>query len=416
MKAQRRYHELPEFSRLLLPKGELDEGSALRLWHHYRDKIEVEWPTPKTGNQWQLTSQGYVGKILLSDEVGVCILPKVSIQNLFRMLEYAYGVDLRFDDTITDSSAFDEFYSRLASVLAKRIMARARKGLYRTYLGREDRLPYVRGRMALRDHFRQPWLVKPPCQFEEHTVDVEENQILAFTLRVIARSAACSEEALPTVMRAYQGLRHYVMPKQFVPNDCVGRLYNRLNDDYEPLHVLCRFFLASCGPTHTRGEHGMLPFLLPMATVFEEFVAEWLAKHLPPGIQLRKQRGVKIGEHGALQFRIDVVLSDARTGERLVVLDTKYKKERLSSPDFHQIHSYARMMNCREGVLLYPERHSQPVDVRVEGVRIRSLAFELGGDLEESGRRLLETLLSDRTLAAVSASPPDLEYKGDGRA
>ena len=30
--------------------------------------------------------------------------------------------------------------------------------------------------------------------------------------------------------------------------ECVGRLYNRLSDDYEPLHGLCRFILEQSGP------------------------------------------------------------------------------------------------------------------------------------------------------------------------
>ena len=45
---------------------------------------------------------------------------------------------------------------------------------------------------------------------------------------------------------------------------CVGRTYNRLNADYEPMHALCRFFLENSGPAHARGDRSMLPFLVNM--------------------------------------------------------------------------------------------------------------------------------------------------------
>jgi hypothetical protein len=33
----------------------------------------------------------------------------------------------------------------------------------------------------------------------------------------------------------------------FEPEVCIGRLSNRLNDDYQGSHVLCRFFLGTRG-------------------------------------------------------------------------------------------------------------------------------------------------------------------------
>jgi 5-methylcytosine-specific restriction enzyme subunit McrC len=57
------------------------------------------------------------------------------------------------------------------------------------------------------------------------------------------------------------------------PESCVGRTYNRLNADYEPMHALCRFFLENSGPTHERGDRSMFPFLVDMSRLYELFVA-----------------------------------------------------------------------------------------------------------------------------------------------
>ena len=393
IRTELKYHELGEFERLRLLPSEMTESAALRLHRQYRGKIDVEWPTPLTDDMWQLSAQGHVGVILVDEATAFRIRPKVPIQNVLQMLEYAYGVGLKCDPGLVTAAPIEGFYSRLASLLANRVLLRGRKGLYRAYVGQRDRLPYVRGRLDLRRSIRQPWDVALPCQFEDHTPDVDENRILAFTLYVVGRSAACAPEARSLVQQAYQGLRGHATLMPYVASDCAERDYSRLNDDYEPMHALCRFFLASCGPTHVGGEQRMLPFLLPMATVFEEFVAEWLARNLPEGIRMRKQRGIRVGGDGGLQFRVDAVLTDARTGQTLAVLDTKYKRERATSDDFHQIHSYARLMRSRLGVLVYPERLTSPLDVMVEGVRIRSLTFDLNGDLEVMGRTVLRDLL-----------------------
>ena len=58
------------------------------------------------------------------------------------MLEWAYNLgsfDL-FDGEI-QSDSLDDIYQMLAKILAKRVLDRGRKGLYREYQGRGERLP-----------------------------------------------------------------------------------------------------------------------------------------------------------------------------------------------------------------------------------------------------------------------------------
>ena len=87
------------------------------------------------------------------------------------------------------------------------------------------------------------WRTDLHCAYEEHTSDVEENQILCWTLSVFARSGLCAERILSKVRRAYRELIGCTTAVSVSPKACIGRLYNRLNDDYKPLHGLCRFFL-----------------------------------------------------------------------------------------------------------------------------------------------------------------------------
>jgi len=364
------------------------------LWRNYGSQVAVDFPSPKTDGQWQLTSQGWVGHIPLSPELAIALNPKVCLSNLFQMLEYAYRLEsFRFLEGLIESQSLQEFYERLANVLARRILDRGRKGFYRTYLAETERLPYVRGRLYIHQAIRTPWDVKLQCHFEEHTSDIEDNQILAWTLRRIARSGICTERVLPTVRQAYRSLQGFVTLAPHSPQDCVGRLYNRLNDDYRPLHALCRFFLEHSGPSHEIGDRTMLPFLVDMARLFELFVAEWLKAHAPEDFELKSQERVRIGEGGNIYFNIDLVLYDFSIGSTRCVLDTKYKTPFAPAPDdIAQVVAYAQAKGCHEAVLVYPAPLAESLDDWVGDIRVRSLVFSLDGNIEDAGRVFMQDL------------------------
>jgi 5-methylcytosine-specific restriction enzyme subunit McrC len=365
------------------------------IWREYGSQVAVEFPSPKTDYQWELTARGWVGYIPLSSELGLSLQPRVSLDNLFRMLEYAYRLEsFRFLDDLMGVHSLEEFYERLANILAKRVLDRSRQGFYRAYLPESEELPYVRGRLDVRRFIEKPWSAKLRCHYEEHTADVEENQILAWTLRRIARSGICSNRVQPTIRRAYRSLHGLASLQPFSPQDCVGRVYTRLNDDYHPMHALCRFFLEHSGPTHEVGDRTIMPFLVNMARLFELFVAEWLRAHLPQELMLSVQEKVSIGKAETIDFNIDLVLSDGLTGEPLCVLDTKYKKGDGPKPsDIAQIVTYAEMKDCRRAILVYPFPLSKPLDHSVGRIRVQSTAFRVQGDLEGHGRVFLDKLV-----------------------
>src|SRR4051794_21290471 len=99
-----------------------------------------------------------------------------------------------------------------------------------------------------------------------------------------------------------------------------GRHYTRLNQDYAPLHALCAFFLDQSGPGHTVGDHTMIPFLVDMARLFEQFVAAWLERRLAATHRIASQVHTPVSSD--LHFTIDLVIS---AGRQRWVVDTKYK-------------------------------------------------------------------------------------------
>ncbi|MDF1554527.1 MAG: hypothetical protein P1P84_15760 [Deferrisomatales bacterium] len=389
------YLEWKEYQAVRYAPGTISEDVGNALYGKFREQVTVEFPTPKTGGEWEFVPQGWVGTIPVTNDIAISIAPKAPLSNVFRMWEYAYRLKgFRFLDGVVGCQSLEDFYQNLASVLAKRVLDRARRGLYRTYLGRSDALPYVSGRLDVRRMASTPWRVNLHCAYEEHTADVEENQILCWTLSVIARSGLCGESVVATVRRAYRELLGCAAPVPFLPEACVGRLYNRLNEDYEPLHGLCRFFLEHRGPHHAHGERAMMPFLVNMARLYELFVAEWLRLNLPPHVELKAQHTLRFGDEGELEFRVDLLLVERSSGKPLCVLDTKYKVHASpTSSDIHEVRSHADALGCTEAILVYPVDLAKPLDATAGSIRVRTLSFRTDGDLDAAGESFLGALM-----------------------
>jgi 5-methylcytosine-specific restriction enzyme subunit McrC len=392
--------ELREYETEQFPRNDIPEFIIEVLQQKYKSQIEVTLHNSQGGDEWHFKAKGWVGYIAVTPEFAVKINPKVTIANLFGMLEYAYDLNsFRFQQGLIPCNTLEDFFDRLSSLLAQLIRDRTRKGLYRAYLPQTGQLGYVRGRLDTRHAIRKPWAVKLTCHYDEQTSDLEDNQILAWTLHCIARTGLCSDRTRPFILSAYRALHGWVTLRPFTAKDCCDRTYNRLNQDYQRLHALCRFFLENIGPTHDSGDASILPFLVDMAKLYERFVAAWLKVHLPSKYSVKAQERIQIGKDKSLYFNLDLVLYQRATRQAIYVLDTKYKTgSSVKTEDFHQASSYALSKNCKQAILIYPEPLTIPLDVtrpldeNNNYIRIRSLTFSLDGNLKEGGDLLLESL------------------------
>ncbi|MEG4213330.1 5-methylcytosine restriction system specificity protein McrC [Microcoleus sp. S13_B4] len=384
--------ELTEYQLATFEQDFIPESVGDKIYMNYAKEIEIEFPNRKTKYQWQLKSKGRVGNIPITPEFHIAIRPKVPINNLFGMLDYAYNLKIKFPQGSIQCQFLEQIYETLANILAQKILERCRKGLYRDYLSKTERLAYIRGRIDLRSALQKPWDVKLKCHYNEQTGDIEDNQILAWTLFIIGRSGLCGESVSSTVRKAFHALQGFVTLKPFKSEACVDRNYHRLNQDYQLLHALCRFFLDNTGPSHETGDREMLPFLIDMANLYEQFVAEWLKANTPKGFFVKQQHRVT---HDKNYFdRIDLLLGDSETKKVQYVIDTKYKApDKVANNDIHQIVAYANALKCQNAILVYPQNLKQPLDINNDDIRVRSLTFSLDIDLNEAGKTFLTSLL-----------------------
>lgn len=380
---------LQEYQSVTRPRDEIPMEVGETLWSDFSKQLEVEFPSRRTGDRWKIAAKGWVGHIAVGSGHAVRIEPKVPIGSLFRMLEYAYGLQaFRFSDRLVGTGSIDDFFNQLARLLAKSVLRRTKQGLFRTYRSRDDRLSFIRGRMDLPDALRRPHDVRKRCVFQENTADVADNQILLWTLRRILSAPMLDAAARQDVQHAYRTLKGAVSVVPFEGRDCRGRLYSRLNKDYAPLHALCAFFLDHTGPVHAEGGRSAIPFLIDMWKLFEGFVTEWLRRHLPGSVELADQVEGHYDRGARVPYRMDILLTDRDSGRPLMVLDTKYKDVRSpKAEDVAQVVSYAVRLGAPNAMLIYPGRGA-PYDFRVGDVAVTSAFVSLRG-ASMGGKELL---------------------------
>ncbi|CAD0231693.1 McrC family protein [Planktothrix agardhii] len=392
--------ELIEYQHKSFKPEELEEAIADLIYHKYsKDSkyIYIEYPSPKTHKQYKLTAKSYVGFIPLTPDVQIFLKPKVPIANLFRMLEYTYDLkSFQLLDGSVHCETIPEFYNRLANILTQKILAQSRKGFYRTYVKNTELLPYVRGKVDFKYQFKHPGTVKLNCEYNQYTADIEDNQILLWTLYIIGRSGLCSEQLSATVRKAYHTLQGLATQRPFKGDDCINRSYNRLNQDYQTLHSLCRFFLDNCGVAHQVGNYQMFPFLVRTDILYEKFVYAWLKSHLTANFEIKDQESVNFCK--IIESKIDLVIYDKNTKKVIFILDTKYKipDSKPSNQDIYQAIAYATLKNSQNAILVYPKPLNQPLNGLFpnSSIRLQSLTFSLEDDLEQSGQRFLKALLN----------------------
>ncbi|PID85781.1 MAG: restriction endonuclease [Chloroflexi bacterium] len=397
MPAHPQIFELTEYQPTYFSPEQLPASVFTYLYHNFDQnggKVEVQFPSPRTNGRYRLTPQGWVGWIPISPTLHLSLLPKVNLSNLFRMWQTAYRLpDIFWQDSWVQVKSLREFYERLAAIFAKMVLHRSRLGFRQAYLPQTTPLPYIRGRIT---KLPQPPQTAVTCHHHRHTPDLPHNQILAYTLDQILRARHCQENTQTILRRAYHTLHGLVTYTEFDSSACHSSVYTRLNQDYRSLHALCRFFLENTGPSHKSGDHTIQPFLINMALLFEQFVAEWITQHLPNAWQLKTQEIVHFGTERQLQFKIDMVLYD-KNGRCHTILDTKYKTPTKPSPaDINQIIAYAKSKACHNAILIYPQPLPQPLDIWLDDLHLRSLSFPLHSDLDTAGKQLLQkTLLTN---------------------
>jgi 5-methylcytosine-specific restriction enzyme subunit McrC len=391
--------ELTEGHDTAVPATDLPESVAIAL---RRSKmVTVEFPDPFNQRRYILRPTTHVGLVPIGADLMIRIQPKVPVSNLFGMLEVVHGLaSLRFYSGIGRVSGVEDIYERLAELLARGVNQRIRRGLYSDFVHRSDDLMVLRGRLDVPNtlRLRARASARVRCHYSTRTIDIPDNRILLWTLDRIPRLGLPNSGAMKAVHAARRALLGSVTLRECTAGECRGRQYNRLNADYEVLHALARFFLDHMGPAVAVGDRHFIPFTANMAQLFQEYVVACLRRAAPPGITVYRQHRVELKGDWRVEYQMDAVIADERSGETLAVIDAKYKPDRTpQTDDVQQVVAYCAHLGATRAFLVYPNRLSAPGRV-VSGARsvieVRAIALPLGDELQSAARQFADSIFS----------------------
>lgn len=318
-------------------------------------------------NSYAVNPKQYVGHFLLPSGGVIVIEPKINAANVFRMLAYVYSREKQkaFLEAEVSYKADTFLFEPLVELFNSLVANRVRRGLFQDYVTYEENLFVFRGRLQTSQHLQQN-TARPDrafCRFSPNTHDVEDNQIIKWTLWFLLHTFPWSSG---TMQRLRANLHQFEAVSLRQPDklSLKQRHYHRLNEDYRFLHDLCRLFLDRGSISEAVGNVRFRGYLLDMNQLFESFITtafQVVSKSSP--LLVVRQATAYLSLY-PLHIRPDITIRKGDTTASVV--DAKYKRsaQAYENHDFYQMLAYATALNCEHTFLIFPSTeygHDGPV-------------------------------------------------------
>jgi 5-methylcytosine-specific restriction enzyme subunit McrC len=327
------------------------------------NQIAAEAPTPDSRSLFAVNPLQYVGHFILATGTTISIRPKIPAANVFKMLAYVYACWTRelFQESDVLYADDDFVFEPLVQLFNQLVAKRARHGLLQDYIRTEDNLRVLKGAISFSRHIRDNVPAHPDhvfCRYYENTFDIEDNQIIKFTLQSLMPFAPTWSVQTVRLLRANFHQFEGVSLKRPDAHIFDRRHYHRLNDDYRLIHGLCRLFLDSTSISEKPGEITFRGFRLDMNVLFETFVTEaFIRAAKGTTFDVRAQKSYLLSEMSSA-FPVTIIpdITVSKNGVVDSIVDAKYKKtdSGFANHDFYQALSYGIGLDCPRTYLFYP--------------------------------------------------------------
>ena len=241
------------------------------------------------------------------------------------------------------------------------------RGLLKSYVEHEENLPYLRGKLILKNQFQNDIQKKVSffCEYDELEHDNIENRIIFYSLLVCERIAISPnlKDHIFTLIQKFSSMVQKI-PIFISDIERVMRNYNRQNSHYKDAHSICKLIIEHVGISdfyHTKVPFS-IPFFVDMNDVFEDFVTKLFQKYSGSDnvTPQATQKAWNVDEKSSRVMKPDIIL---RKNSSLTIVDVKYKPE-LHTSDLYQIgfyiHEYRdkdRKPTDNEAYAIMPQYH-----------------------------------------------------------
>lgn len=312
------------------------------------------------------------------DGLGDASHPQALRSELIHMLAVALDLEIASDALTSLGYQKENLLEVLIGLFCDKLFAVVHRGLPRRYVGHEEDLPTLRGRLDVTRQFTT--LAASPaklaCRYDALSPDIALNRIMKAAVLRLSRLSR-----KPANQRKLQELTFAFAD---VADASVAALrwddviIDRTNARWRELLRLARLLLGDRFQTTSRGPGEGFSLVFEMNALFEEYVARMLSRALSgSGLTVHAQGGrlhclreVLEGDllgPGRFMTKPDVIVRKA--GRAVMVLDTKWKrlsariddrKQGVAQADIYQMMAYGRLYGCERLMLLYP--HHDGID------------------------------------------------------
>jgi 5-methylcytosine-specific restriction enzyme subunit McrC len=365
--------------------------------------IATVTPTPADG-VYEVAACRKVGAVAMGDRQ-LIVRPKITdLNRLLFLIGYAKNPKIWRDEPVGLVGA-DELLPGLAEAFARIATRTVEQGLLQGYRTITDTLPVLRGRILAGEQMNRLYGLPVPIavEYDDFTVDIAENQLLAMATLRLLTVPRVSEPA----RRLLQRLRRTLADVSVPPRGSVLPTWHpsRLNTRYDSALRLAEIVLAAESFEHQRGDLTVTGYMFDMWRIFEDFVTVALRESLTGrGCYCQTQAALYLDDERQVDMRPDLLCR--RHGSPTAVVDAKYKAERpegFPNADLYQMLAYCTVLGLGEGHLVYA-KGNEPVSIHTvqkAGVIIRCHALDLAlepVDLIRQVDGLAETMTPFRVL------------------
>lgn len=330
------------------------------------------------GDQWEISANTKVGVAAVAG-VAVWIRPKVDIRRILFLLGFAKNPGWR-DDTVELAEVTD-LVPALAHAFAHQAERALELGLLQGYVEIDDSLTVLRGRLREQDQLRWRYGIALPLlvRFDDHTVDIAENQLLRAASELLLRIPGVH----PRTRARLRGLRQILadVTPHVRGTPLPPWAPTRLNARYHVALWLAELILRGNAVDQAPGDVRLGGFLVDMAKVFEDFLATALTEAFRRhGGWCRPQDRHHLDIHDLIVVKPDLVWY--LDGKPAAVIDAKYKAEKpagFPDADLYQMLAYCTALGLDDGHLVYAKGNATEVThkVRHAGVTIHAHTVDL---------------------------------------
>lgn len=347
--------EYRESENIVLDSGDIAFIDELNRKNRNNEILRIIVLPNKT---FKLKANNFVGVVKFPSGIRVQIEPKIDDIKLFYI--FAYLLDIKyFHGHETGYKEGDIFIDFIALLFKKEVDKILAQGLLKKYIYREENLKYLKGKLLINQQITLNSIHKDNfyCNYDEHTFDIIENQVIVHTLFLLIQIVQKDElrmelSELKTIFESVVSYKSHIMNENL---DSI--IFDRLNEYYERMIGIARLIInQNYVQDLSGGEVSAFSFVLDMNKVFENyiyklFVDVFYGEKKIIGQKMSKNLLESCGNSPEVRIKPDIIIKNMHDDIEFV-LDMKYKND-VKPSDIYQIISYA-LAHSVNSILIYP--------------------------------------------------------------